>query len=192
VLHWRREAHDPRCPAHVTLRATPGLVSLRAGRVAVAVEAALARSSTSTFRVLQFSVQTNHVHLLVEADGGLAFIRGCQGLAIRLAKAVNRVLRRAGAVWAERYHARHLTTPKAVRACLVYVLQNFRKHVSGARGLDVHSSARWFRGWRTPVEMPGGRSPVAAPRTWLARVGWRRHGALGMDEAPARGGRRKS
>jgi hypothetical protein len=148
------------------------------------VRAALAAASAPAFRVLQWSVQADHLHLLVEADGPTAFVRGCQGLAIRVAKAVNRVLGRTGAVWGDRYHGRVLTTPRALRHCLVYLLQNWRKHVPGASGLDPRSSAAWFGGWRTAVARPGGRPPVAAPQTWLARVGWLRHGRIAVDEAP--------
>jgi hypothetical protein len=84
----------------------------------------------------------------VEADEPPRFERGVRGLAIRVAKAVNRALGRRGRVWADRYHAHLLRTPREVRNALVYVLNNFRKHVRGARGLDPRSSARWFDGWR--------------------------------------------
>jgi hypothetical protein len=47
-----------------------------------------------------------------------------RGLAIRVARAVNRALGRRGRVFADRYHARALTTPRAVRHALVYVLMN--------------------------------------------------------------------
>src|SRR5262249_9125783 len=112
--------------------------------------------------------------------------RGCQGLAVRIAKAVNRALGRRGAVWGDRYHARWLRTPREVRAALVYVLQNWRKHVPGARGLDPRSTARGFEGWRRAPPRPAGPAPMRAPRTWLARVGWLRHGRLGVDEGPRR------
>ena len=69
--------------------------------------------------------------LIVEGDGAPAFVRSCQGLAIRVAKAVNRV----------------------------------------------------FDGWRT-VAPAHGPPMVAAARTWLARVGWLRHGRIGVNEAP--------
>src|SRR5437773_4242076 len=46
------------------------------------------------------------------------------GLAIRLARAVNHAIGRRGAVWGDRYHARALATPRAVRHALVYVLMN--------------------------------------------------------------------
>jgi hypothetical protein len=69
-----------------------------------------------------------------------------------------------------------------VRNALVYVLNNFRKHVRGARGLDPYSSARWFDGWRGTL--PRAAGPTARARSWLARVGWRRHGLIDPLEAP--------
>jgi putative transposase len=79
-------------------------------------------------RVVAFSVQSNHVHLVVEAHDAPTLSRGVQGLAIRLARAVNRVLDARGRVFRERFHARELRTPREVRSALVYVLLNARKH----------------------------------------------------------------
>ena len=150
VPHARRSPHDPRCPAHVTLRACSGVPSLRDERLLPTLRTALRAASTARFRVLAFSVQADHLHLLVEADEPTGFVRGMQGLAIRVAKAVNHMLGRAGRVWGDRYHTRVLRTPREVRAAFVYVLNNFRKHVRAAFGLDPYSSARWFDGWATP------------------------------------------
>ena len=184
VPHRRRTPHDRHCPVHVTLRAREDLPALRRDDVFGAVREAFIRVSRGGFRLLHFSVQRDHLHLLVEADGPTALRRGLQGLAIRVAKAINRTLGRRGKVFADRYHARALPTPSEVRNALVYVLQNVRKHVPGIRGLDPRSSAAWFTGWRTAVVTPSGLSPVVAARTWLASTGWRRHGLLGVDEAP--------
>jgi hypothetical protein len=136
------------------------------------------------FRVIHFSVQRDHLHLLVEADTPLRFTRGLQGLAIRVAKAVNRTLGRHGGVWADRFHARLLRTPREVRNALVYVLNNWRKHLRGSQGLDARSSARWFDGWLEAPPSARAPSPVAPARTWLARVGWRRGGEIRVDDAP--------
>jgi hypothetical protein len=122
--------------------------------------------------------------LLVEADTPTAFERGIRGLAVRVAKGVNRMLRRKGRVWATRYHARILRTPREVRNALVYVLNNWRKHVPGAGGIDPCSSAWWFDGWAVPISHP---APVARARTWLARVGWRNRGAIALEESPRAG-----
>jgi len=168
----------------VTLRATCGLPGLRNDHLFPAIQIALRAASTHRFRVLHFSIQRDHLHLLVEAEEPTAFERGVRGLAIRVAKAVNRVLGRRGPVWGDRYHSRILRTPREVRNALVYVLNNWRKHVPGARGLDPRSSAVWFGGWSTTPKRIDTASPVAAPRTWLAGVGWRLHGLLGIGECP--------
>ncbi len=186
VPHRARPLHEGRCPVHVTMRATARLVSLRNDGTFVALRGALLAASNETFRVVHFSVQPDHVHLLVEADDHSSFRRGLQGFAIRAARAVNRALGRCGRVWSDRYHARILATPREVRNALVYVLANWKKHVRGARGLDPRSSAMWFRGWNIAMRDDRADGPVARARTWLMRVGWRRHGLIDMDEAPRR------
>jgi REP element-mobilizing transposase RayT len=150
------------------------------------VRTAISRSSHTRFRVLHFSVQSDHTHLIVEAETTLALSLGIAALKIRIARGINRALRRRGPVWADRYHSRPLRTPREVRAALLYVLQNWKKHIRHVRGLDRRSSAAWFDGWAERPASPADPSPVAAPRTWLAATGWRRCtvGPLRKDEAP--------
>src|SRR5438105_3119452 len=148
VPHCSRPRHTASYPAHVTLRSVAGLTCLRARSVFPVVRAALALASRRGFRVVQFSVQENHVHMLVEADDAAAFTHGARGLTIRAALAVNRALGRRGPVWDDRYHVRALATPRAVRHALVYVLMNRRKHREASGAVDPCSSAPWFRGWR--------------------------------------------
>jgi len=170
----------------VTLRARLEVDFLRRGEAHAALVRALSRASKAWFRVFVYSVQSDHIHLVVEADGRTALIRGVQGLAVRCAKAVNRALGRKGAVWDHRYHARRLRTPREVRTALVYVLLNFRKHLRAAPGIDPCSSGAWFDGWVRPPKPPPGPPPVAPARTWLARTGWRRAGGpIDPAESPA-------
>jgi len=171
---------------HVTFRAGAGLASLREATVFAGLVRAFAAASNDGFRLLQFSVQSDHLHLLVESDTPTRLTRGVQGLAVRTAKAINRVLGRRGRVWSDRFHAHVLRTPREVRNALVYILNNARKHLPGIRGLDPRSSARFFAGWRTAVVRVVGRTPLVGPRTWLAAVGWRRtpRGLIDVDEAP--------
>src|SRR5262249_54761280 len=120
----------------------------------------------------------------VEADEPTGFVRGVQGLAIRIARTANATLKRRGRFWSDRYHARVLKTPREVRNALVYVLNNWRDHVPGALGFDPRSSAAWFEGWTKSPDAPKGMSPVARARTWLACVGWRRHGPIDVEARP--------
>src|SRR5437870_728931 len=178
VPHRTRPPHHAPHPVHVTLRVQHGLPSLRSDVLFATVRRGLSQASRGGLRLVEFSVQRDHVHLLVEAVDVRVLSRGLQGLAIRIAKGVNRVLGRRGRVWSDRFHARALRTPREVRNALVYVLHNWKKHVPGARGLDWRSSAIWFQGWRVPIESMKGMSPVVAPRSWLAAIGWRRLGLI--------------
>src|SRR5690242_15168322 len=145
VMHRRRPFHQSRCPVHVTMRGDRDVASLRRPIAFGAVRNAIAAASGATFRVVHLSVQADHLHLIVEAEGTLSLRSGVQGLAIRIARGLNRALRRHGRVWSDRYHARMLRTPREVRHPLVYVLANWRKHSPGSRGMDPCSSARWFQ-----------------------------------------------
>lgn len=171
----------------VTLRRVEDLPSLRGADAFSALLPAFARGAERPgFRLACFSVQSNHVHMIVEADDGNRLARGLQGLQVRMARALNRVWKRSGSVFEGQYHSRALRTPRAVRRALVYVLQNAHKHGVRFEGLDPCSSARWFRGWsaRVRFEPDRGPAPVAEPRTWLLRVAWLRHGLLESDEQP--------
>lgn len=137
----------------------------------------------SSFRVLHFSVQVNHVHLVVEARDKRAMARGMLGLNVRLARAINGLLAMRGHVWSDRYHGHVLRTPSEVRNALVYVLMNAKKHGVRLSGVDAFSSGPWFDGFAN-VRPSTTDPPTAAPRTWLARDGWRRRGLIRIAESP--------
>lgn len=158
----------------MTLRTRDEIVSLRRRTLFSAVRDALIAASSDAFHVVHYSVQIDHIHLIIEADDRETLIRGAQGLAIRVAKAVNKALGRGGRVWG--YHFRELATPREVRNAIAYVLLNFRHHLRFAKGIDECSSGAWFDGWLDRPPVPN--SPLPSPRTWLLSIGWRRRGHL--------------
>ena len=183
VAHRARESFRPGCPVHVTLRLASGLPSLRRRATYRALLGALgAGSERNGLRVVHWSALGNHLHLMVEARDRRALSRGMQGLGVRLARALNRWWRRAGRVFADRYHARALRSPSEVRAALGYVLCNARRHGIVLRGADPFSSGPWFDGWRGGERFEDGAAErpgwLRAPRTWLLARGWRRRGLI--------------
>jgi REP element-mobilizing transposase RayT len=182
----------------VTIRVRSQVPSLRTVRLIREFERSLcALANRPDFRVVHYSLQHDHVHLLVEASGAAALSNGMKSFAARLARAVNRVFNRTGAVLDGRYHHRALATPREVRAALAYVLLNARKH-AGQRDpasariapcIDPASSGRWFEGWSERPTPPVDDPAVARPQTWLLSTGWRLHGPIGTNEVP--GGRRR-
>ena len=195
--HRRRAALAARFPCHVTLRLCRGLPSIRSRRFVSELRRRLRPAcERPRFRLVHYSIQADHLHLIVEASNSHDLARGMKSIGARVARAVNRVFGRRGAVLADRYHRRVLRTPREVRHALAYVLLNVRKHFEQRWGytpaarLDEASSGLWFEGWRQrPREGPhagSGPRDVAAPRTWLLAAGWRRHGLIDPTEVPGR------
>jgi REP element-mobilizing transposase RayT len=129
VSHRARPALARRFPVHVTLRVLPHVWNLRGRRSFRVVERALTSGGNRLgLRICEFSVQGNHLHLIVEAEDMGSLSRGMQGFGIRLAKGLNRVMTRNGKVLADRFHAHILRTPTEVLRAFNYVRQNRAVH----------------------------------------------------------------
>jgi REP element-mobilizing transposase RayT len=171
VPHRRRPVLSPKHPVHATWRVLPHVWNLRSRRCFVRIARCFERGRDRFgFRLVHFSVQGNHIHLVVEGRDERALARGMQGLGVRIAKALNRLMQRKGTVFADHYHARILRSPTQVANALAYVLLNFLHHFPAERARyedvprDPFSSA-----WRERGRDP----PVVQARTWLLAVGWR-------------------
>ncbi len=193
MSHLSRPKLGRNDPVHVTLRVREEVPTLRTDRMYEAVLGALqAASEGPVLRVVHHTVQINHLHLIVEVRGRDALMRGMQGLVVRLARAINRAAGRRGTVFADRYHAEVLRTPRQTRNALAYVLLNTRHHQEQAcrpqyprNQVDERSSAAWFDGWKRPIHHRCiGPPPHRPPRTWLLRRGWRTHGLLDPAAIP--------
>jgi REP element-mobilizing transposase RayT len=201
--HKRRAAVDRRHPQHVTLRVVGDIPNLRTPDTYRAIRQAFhVTGERHDFRIVHFSIQGNHIHLLVEAESKQALALGVKGFQVSAAKRINALVRdangkrRRGQVFADRYHVHPLKTVEEVRNAICYVLNNFRKH-GVRRGpflfdgkLDPYSSAVFFPGWRertTPAihippeyEVPR----VCSPETWLLKESWKRARPISCFEVP--------
>ncbi len=186
VAHSQRARVTRHTPVLVTTKLVKGLPSLRRERTLMLLRDTLAAGSDRFgFRLVEYSIQSSHLHFVVEAQDERALGRGMKGLLVRLAKALNRDWERRGRVIGDRYHALVLKTPRAVRNALVYAVQNARKHGAQILGIDAYSSGPWFeaRADRAP------RTDRALPRpnSWLLSFGWTKGGLIATRESP-RGG----
>jgi REP element-mobilizing transposase RayT len=181
---------------HISLGVDDNLPSLRRPDLLEGIEDCLraVRQVHDSFRVVHYSIQDHHLHLVVEATSRPLLSRGMQGLNIRLARRINKLLGRKGQVFVDRYHETILRSPKQTQNAIGYVLKNARRHAaqSGMRfapdWIDDCSSGRFFDGWHgRRVRPPPDEEPtVSEPRTWLASAGWRRLGLLPVDAVPGR------
>ncbi len=204
--HAARPEHDPRYPVHVTIRVVGNVEGLRRRDIYAALrEATIVTARREDFRIVHMSIQRDHVHLVVEADGKGSLSKGVRGFSISAARQINHAItarggdRRTGQVIADRFHARPLTSPRAVRHALAYVLANFRHHgedrarFARTWKVDPFSSGAVFFGWKelesSPVlwPLPPAYLPliVFRPRTWLLAKGWSQfHPLISVYEVP--------
>ncbi|HEY4244889.1 MAG TPA: transposase [Kofleriaceae bacterium] len=169
--HEKRKRVTRHTPVHVTMRVVELAESLRTRDLYRAIRAAtIVVGKTQAMRVVHASVQSNHVHMIVEAEDQRVLAKGMQGFQISAAKHINRTLARKGTVFRDRYNAHVLKTPRETRNAVVYVLNNWRKHgVRGDDEIDAYSSAESFGGWRegTWTRAERWRLQVSEPRSWL-------------------------
>ena len=114
IAHRVRPFHDRHLPVLVTWKILPGIPSLRwlpaAGAIGKAIRRTTERHARrrTSFRIVHFSLQADHIHLLVEAGSKTTLARGLVGLAVAIARAFNKIAKRTGQLFKERYHARAL------------------------------------------------------------------------------------
>jgi len=180
----------------------PRAGSLRRRDMYAAVrDASIVVTTHDEFRIVHLSIQRTHLHLIVEARHRTALAKGMQGFLISAARGINAALsRRArrklrGCVFGDRYHARALTTPREVRNCVAYVLNNWRHHGEDrgrAWALDPFASGVSFCGWKGLERAAFAYRPpptyaslvVWFPKTWLLSTGWRKRGLVGEFDLP--------
>jgi REP element-mobilizing transposase RayT len=203
--HVARPAHNPRHPVHVTMRVVGSASGLRRKDTYLALrEATIVTARREDFRITHMSIQRDHIHLIVEADSKRALSKGVQGFSISAARQINKAItarggdRRTGKVIADRYHARTLTSPRAVRNTIAYVLGNWRHHGEDRAAfaqtwkVDPFSSGAVFFDWKeledSPVlwPLPPTYHPliVFRPRTWLLQNWHRFHPRISVREVP--------
>ena len=161
--HTRRQRIERLLPVHVTVRMARHVYNLRSQRAFSIIGRALAAAADRFgVRIIEFSVQANHMHLVVEAAAHEALSRAMQGFLIRVAKGLNRMMNRAGRVLADRYYAHILETPTETRWAVLYVRRNYHKHMEKL-GKPVANS------YVDPFASPGAAIELALPRNWVLR-----------------------
>jgi putative transposase len=182
----KREASRPQVPhrprgkfrnaaLHVTVRMRYEVWNLRTRRCLRALRHAFERGcSRFGLRVIHFSVQGNHIHMIVEAPDPQSLARAMKGLEVRMARALNKVMNRRGPVFADRYHAHLLRTPREAAHAVRYVLENWTVHArregwAVPRGVDPCCSM---------ASHDPGPPMVVEPLWWMLRAGVERASAM--------------
>lgn len=179
--HAKRERVLASFPLHITMRVKKGFNSLRSPKTERAFKRALGKAKTKGLHVIHYAIESNHIHLFAEARDNGKLRSGTASFGSSFGKAVSKLNRRTGSVFAGRFHLRVLKSPRQTKNALAYVLLNHSKHEGSVPYPDERSSAAYFSDWHILLgrkyrklvaeERP---SYLTEAESWLARVGRRR------------------
>jgi REP element-mobilizing transposase RayT len=173
IPHVARPPVSRHRPHHVTVRVARGTWNLRSQRCFAPIREALrVAAGRGGFRVVHFSVQHNHVHMIVEANDRRTMSERLRAMLIRVARGLNSVMGARGRRFEDRYHEHILRTPSETRNALRYVIGN-----------RAHHLAQWGKGDGGRIDEYSSASQqlaalVRPPRCWLLTEGWTRAGPL--------------
>jgi len=190
LRHQTRPEFKVSQPLHVNVKLIKGLPTLRAKNKFKLIKRGILKARERGLRIIHFSIQSNHIHLLIESENKRELGRGMQSFCISLAKSLNGFLKRQGKVFVERYHLHILKTPTEVRNALRYIFMNFAKHTRTPHRFDAYSSlicfpdkiklglARvntyaLFKGKLRRREFKEEMNLLIAPaESWFLKIGW--------------------
>ena len=104
--------------------------------------------------MLNYTITSNHIHLLVKDTGDGAIPKSMQLIAGRTAQEYNQRKQRKGAYWEDRYHATAIETDDHLVRCLIYIDLNMVR-----AGVVKHPMEWQHNGYRE-IQMPPQRYAI--------------------------------
>jgi REP element-mobilizing transposase RayT len=123
VAHDVREKVSGRVPLHINFKYK---IPVRNKETLKILKRSISNARRHGLRIIHFSFQSNHVHLIIEATSNEILTRGMRSLTNTMAKRIGK-----GRIQIERYHLHILKTFREARNAIHYVLFNEQKHDSG-------------------------------------------------------------
>ena len=133
VAHRVREKVANRTPLHINFKLK---TFIRNKQCLKLLKRAILNSRSHGLRIIHFSLQSNHIHLIVEAESNEVLTRGMRSLTVTFAKGLQK-----GRIQIERYHLHVLKSIRETKNAVHYVLFNKQKHGKGTYSkIDEYSS----------------------------------------------------
>ncbi len=189
--HTARPVISCKTPLHINIKLHKNLPNMRTKKLFKVVKRAIHRAQIRGFRINQFAILKNHIHLIVEANDNKEMGKAMQALTISLAKSINGMCKRKGKVFVDRYHLHILKTPNEVKQALIYLFKNAARHYRLKNIFDPYSSLVVFNHREKLLDLHGFLVPkflssfnqicdhfdeiakmIDPPRSWLLKFGW--------------------
>jgi REP element-mobilizing transposase RayT len=128
IRHIEREVIKKDTVLHLTLKIEKNKANLKNKSILKALQQSIKKARLLGLKVIQYTLEYDHVHLLVESSDKISLGKGMQSLGISFSKKINKIKKQNGKVFKTRYHFRKLSTPREIKNVLNYILGNGVKH----------------------------------------------------------------
>ncbi|MBC7430062.1 MAG: transposase [Bacteriovorax sp.] len=140
IRHIRRDRITKPTSMHLTIKVREYKADIKSKRILRALHHAIIRARLKKLKVIHYTLEYNHVHLLVEASDHKVMHRGMQALGISLSKSINKIKCLKGTVYKHRYHLKRLTSTQQLKNVLHYIFNNGIHHKRTSSILDPYNS----------------------------------------------------
>lgn len=125
---------------HLTIKVRENKADIKNKRILKLLHHAIKRARLQRLKVLHYTLEYNHVHLLVEATNNQILHKGMQAFGITFSKWINRLKLRKGTVYKHRYHFHALRSTRERKNALNYIFTNGVKHGRTRSRIDPYNS----------------------------------------------------
>jgi REP element-mobilizing transposase RayT len=141
IPHRERETIPKKTPVHVTIKINKHIVhTLRNKIIFQKISRAITKARNKGIRLVHFTIQRDHVHMLIEAENKNQLGKAMQALGISFSKSLKSLTKTKLKIFKDRYHVHILKTLKEVRNAKSYILGNAIKHGVIRDKFDTFSS----------------------------------------------------
>ncbi len=128
IRHTKRLTFHRTTALHLTIKINKENSGLKTIEIAKKIKASFKKLYSNSVNLVHFTIEYDHIHLLVEAKSHLHLGKAMQSFGISLAKKLNYHRKKVGTVYKHRYHQRILKTKTEIKNVINYIFQNGKKH----------------------------------------------------------------
>lgn len=147
IRHTARPFLERSTSLHLTVKIRREKADLKNKSILLLLKRAIQRGRRKGLKIIHYSLEYDHVHMLVEAEDNTTLGVGMQAFGVSLAKGINKIKKKAGEVYKHRYHFRKITSALELKRVMSYIFNNGVKHGTAQNVLNPFSSIRAERKW---------------------------------------------
>ncbi|MDD4973652.1 MAG: transposase [Bacteriovorax sp.] len=156
MRHTSRPHLSKACSLHLTVKIKKIKAELKNKSVLSILKRAILNARKQGLKVIHYSLEYDHVHLLIEADNNHILSKGMQSFGVTISKAINRMRKLKGGVYKHRYHFRKISSPRQLKNVLNYIFNNGIKHKTAKHIVghynSIQAEKKYFLFYRGKLE----------------------------------------